>query len=121
MDVPLEIPLINSSGTILILLVIILYNSNLLPIPRNALHPRHVPQSRAALIRLRDGAFLRRLVDLDLGIARGAVPEIGIAPVLAFVPVGEFDLLDVVDAPGDEMESNCRSFTAWNKRMSSME
>lgn len=101
-DIPLEIIFLNSPRPILILCVIIFLHSNLFSVLRHALHPSHVPQARPALVRLRDGAFLRRLVDLDSGFPSSIVPEIGVAPVLAFVLVGEFDLLYVVDAPGDE-------------------
>jgi hypothetical protein len=65
MNVPLKILLINSPRPILILLIIILLDSNFLPILRNALHPRHMPQARPALIRLRNSTLLRRLIDLD--------------------------------------------------------
>jgi len=99
MDIPLEISLANSPHPIHIPTPIVLLHSNLLPIFRHTLHPSHMSRS---FISLRNSAFLRRFVHLHLSGARGVVPVTGIAPVLAFVMVGEVDLVDGVEAPGYE-------------------
>lgn len=64
-----------------------------------------MPQARPTNVRLRYSALFRYPIDLDFRIARSTIPEFGVAPVQAFVPVGEFDLFDVVDAPGDEADA----------------
>ena len=68
--------------------------------PRNALHPSNM--SIVASIRLRNRARLWRAVDGDAGRARGLVPAVCVAPVVALVLVGEVDALAVVDAVGDK-------------------
>lgn len=103
MDVILKLILINRPYTILVLMVMILLDSNLPPILRNTLRPSNMPQPRATLISLRNSPFLRRLVDCGFSSARSIVPFPGVAPtLLAFVLVGEFDLVYVVEAPGYE-------------------
>ena len=62
-----------------------------------------MPQPRTALIRLRNRILLGLLVNLHPGgLARCFVPQVGVTPVLSFIHVGEFDIEDLVDAPGDE-------------------
>lgn len=64
--------------------------------------PGDVAGAAAALVRLRDGPRLGRVVDLDArGLGR-VVPRVGVAPVVALVLVVELDAEPLVDAPGDE-------------------
>jgi len=73
--------------------IIVLLNGDLVPAHRR--HPRHVP--RLPGIRLRNRSRLRRRVNLHAGLPRRIIPSVRIAPVRAFVVVGELDPQPLVD------------------------
>lgn len=93
-----QTPYPNRPHCILILLTIILLNNKPLPILRSTLNPGNMSQPGPALTRLRHRIPLRLLIDFHPGrLAHRFVPEVGDAPVLPFVSIGEVYVEDLVD------------------------
>lgn len=82
-----------------LMLIVILFHTDLLLILR---HIRHVCHMARPLVRLRNSPDFRFLVDLDIDLLCGVVPIFRVAPPDAFVPIVEVQVfVCFVHTPGN--------------------